>query len=170
MRRPATDLQPTPHRRHHHHHRRGRKRWPRAVAAAGATLAVLAAAGVLVAWGDAIAARFQLRLAPPLRAVPPESASVALPPLCLLLALIVSALLGVVVYKLGRSTGFVAAGVITAVVFLMWVWAMSSRDLPLSSIELRHVQLQHLLYVLSFFTVVLVPLCCYFAWYRASMK
>ena len=120
--------------------------------------------------GASLKARFQLRLDQTLRDVPHETASVALPPLCFLLALVIACVLGVVVYKLGRSAGFALSGVNTTAAFLMWVWAMSGTNVPLRSIELHQVELHNVLYVLSFFTAVLIPLVSYFAWYRSSLK
>lgn len=164
---PAFDNPPRPRRQRHSHRR---KRWQLvATLSAGAAL-VLAVSVIGVVWGASLKARFQSRLDQTLRDVPHETASVALPPLCFLLALVIACVLGVVVYKLGRSAGFALAGVNTAAVFLMWVWAMSDTGVPLRSIELQQVQLREVLYVLSFFTVVLIPLISYFAWYRASLK
>ena len=76
----------------------------------------------------------------------------------------------VVISSPGLSAGFALAGVNTAAAFLMWVWAMSDTGVLLRSIELQQVQLREVLYVLSFFTVVLIPLISYFAWYRTSLK
>jgi hypothetical protein len=121
-------------------------------------------------WGRKLAARIQLRVQQTVRDLPRESADVALAPICFLLALVIAVGLAILIYRLGRNRGFIVAGVNTAVVFLLWAWAFSSGRIPLHSIELHQVRLPDLLYALSFYTVVLVPLGSYFAWYRASLR
>ena len=156
-----------PRRRYHRY--RG-KRWPRRLAVLLAVGMAGAAAISTLWWGAPLKARFQLRAQQTVRDLPHESADAALPPLCFLAAVVTTGVLGVVVYKLGRPKGFILAGVNTAVAFLLWAWALSDTRVPLHSIELRHVQPRDVLYVLSFFTVVLVPLGSYFAWFRASLR
>ena len=167
MEQPTIRLAQRPrHRRHRHHGRR----WPQRLAW---LLAAALAVGIAVAtyqWGGLLRARFQLRLEQTMRDLPHETADAALPPLCFLMALVIAGALGIAVYKLGRPKGFILAGVNTAVAFLLGAWAVSQTRIPLRGIELQHVQLRDVLYVLSFFTAVMVPLGSYFAWFRASLR